>query len=249
MFKYIYFSNMAKAMKYRNLTIIGTSHIARQSVEEVRKAVEEGKPDIVCLELDQRRLAALSQKRKGISLGDIRHVGFAGWLLSLIGGYVEKRLGESVGILPGAEMMAALDMAKQHRLRVYLIDQDIMITLKRFSKAFSLREKFRLLGDLVIGLFFRKRELKKLGLKKLDLTKVPDKKVIKRMIKEVKCRYPNLYRVLVEERNVVMAKNLSFVIKMHPESGILAVLGAGHEEELLTLIKKYNKIIKLKNTA
>ena len=34
-------------MKYNNLTIIGTSHIAKQSLDEVEKAIEEEKPGII----------------------------------------------------------------------------------------------------------------------------------------------------------------------------------------------------------
>ena len=38
-------------MNYKNLTIIGTSHIAKQSLDDVETAIEHGKPDIVALEL------------------------------------------------------------------------------------------------------------------------------------------------------------------------------------------------------
>ncbi len=228
-------------MKYRNLTIIGTSHIARQSVEEVKTAIESLKPEIVCLELDQRRLIALSQKRRGLSIADIRHVGFGGWLLSAIGAYVEKKLGESVGVLPGAEMMAALKIARQQDIRVYLVDQDIVVTLKRFSKEFGLKEKLRLVNDFILGLIFKKREFKKMGIKELDLTKVPEKDVIKRMISHVKKRYPNLYKVLIEERNVIMAKNIAYIMKKHPDSKMLAVVGAGHEEEIISILRKIIK--------
>ena len=31
-------------MKYGNLTIIGTSHIAKQSLEDVERAIVDGKP-------------------------------------------------------------------------------------------------------------------------------------------------------------------------------------------------------------
>ncbi len=79
------------------------------------------------------------------------------------------------------------------------------------------------------------------GLKELDLTKVPEKAVISRMIKEVKKRYPNLYRVLIEERNEVMARNLSNVVQRHPESKVLAIVGAGHEEEIISILRKIIK--------
>ena len=54
-------------MKYKNLIIIGTSHIAKQSLKEVKKAIEEEKPDIIAIELDRKRLMALASKKKEIS--------------------------------------------------------------------------------------------------------------------------------------------------------------------------------------
>ena len=63
-------------MKYKNLEIIGTSHIAKQSMEDVEKVIEEGKPDIIALELDSKRLYSLMNKEKGkISIDSIRRVG------------------------------------------------------------------------------------------------------------------------------------------------------------------------------
>jgi pheromone shutdown protein TraB len=47
-----------------NLKIIGTSHIARQSIEEIRKTVEEFQPEIIAVELDLQRATALMQKQK-----------------------------------------------------------------------------------------------------------------------------------------------------------------------------------------
>ena len=42
-----------------NLEIIGTSHIARESVEAVEGYIESRRPDIVAVELDARRAHAL----------------------------------------------------------------------------------------------------------------------------------------------------------------------------------------------
>ena len=43
-------------LKYKNLIIIGTSHIAKQSLEEVQRTIEKEKPEIIALELDKKRL-------------------------------------------------------------------------------------------------------------------------------------------------------------------------------------------------
>ena len=74
-----------------------------------------------------------------------------------------------------------------------------------------------------------------------DLSRVPQREVISQLTGEVRKRYPNLYRVLVTERNRVMAQNLVKLIRHAPDAGIVAVVGAGHEEEIARLVKKYLK--------
>jgi len=224
-----------------NLKIIGSSHIAEQSINDVKAAIDSFKPDIIALELDKRRFYSLTgkkgDKKEKIRLSDMMKVGFSGYLFSIIGAYVEKKLGNQVGVIPGSEMIAAARLAKKNNIKVALIDQDIEITLKRFSKEFSWKEKFRIISDIFRGIFFKKSELKKIGLNALDLTKVPEKEVIKKLTAMVKKRYPNLYKVLIEERNIVMANNIAHILKADPDKRVLAVMGAGHEEEIEQLIK------------
>src|SRR3989338_559962 len=125
-------------MKYQNLTIIGTSHIAKQSLLEVERAIEESKPDIVALELDSKRLYSLMNREKSkISIYNIRRVGLKGFIFSLIGAWAEKKLGKLVGVAPGSEMKKAIMLARKNKLKIALIDQDIEITLRRFSKALT----------------------------------------------------------------------------------------------------------------
>jgi len=225
-------------MKYRNLVLVGTSHIAEQSLREVKFAIESEKPDILALELDKKRFYALTEgaKRK-VRVADIKRIGIKGFLFNLIGAWIEEKLGKIVGVKPGSEMLEAIKLAKQNKIKIELIDQDIEVTLRRISNALTWKERFNFIIDIIKGIFFRKSELKKLGLQKLDLTKVPPKKLIKKMIDIMKERYPGLYLVLVEERNKIMAANLKAIMDIHPDKKIVAVIGAGHEEELLNLIK------------
>ncbi|HIH49050.1 TPA: TraB family protein, partial [Candidatus Woesearchaeota archaeon] len=93
-------------MKYNNLTIIGTSHIAKQSVVEITDAIYELKPDIIALELDHRRYHALLSKAKHrIRLSDIRRIGIKGFIFALLGQYAQKTLGKYAGLEPGADML------------------------------------------------------------------------------------------------------------------------------------------------
>ena len=225
-------------MKYKNLVVVGTSHIAEQSLQEVEQAIEKEKPDIIAIELDRKRLYALTHKvKRKIGLSDIKRVGIKGFLFNVIGAFAERKLGKMVGVEPGSDMMRAIQLAKKNKIQLALIDQDIEITLKKISKSFGWREKIHLVVDLFKGVFFGKRELKRLGLTQLDLTKVPSKKLITTLIKEMKRRYPSLYKVLVEERNIFMAGMLKRIIAEHPEKKIVAIIGAGHEDEIMEMVK------------
>ncbi len=220
-----------------HLTIIGTSHIAKESVTQVKRVIEELKPSFVAVELDRARAQALlSKKTEGrLRLRDIRRVGLKGFLFSLIGAYVERKLGERVGTAPGSEMKAALLAAKQSGAQVVLIDQDILVTLKKISHALSWKEKWHFLIDALKGLFGHGQAYL------FDLSQVPQRDLILQLTAEVKKRYPNLYHVLVTERNRIMARNLAQLIQHSPEATIVAVVGAGHEEEITRLVKKYLK--------
>jgi pheromone shutdown-related protein TraB len=217
-----------------HLIVIGTSHIAKESVIHIKKRIEKEQPDIVAVELDNQRLhALLNQKQSRISIFDIGKIGFKGYLFVLIGSYVQKKLGNMVGLMPGSDMLQAVICAKKNNMKVALIDQDIVITLRKFSQAFTWKERWRFFSDMIKGLFFPHREMKKFGLNTIDLSKVPPKQLIRRLTAQVKKRYPSVYRVLIHERNIVMINNLKKIMTQHPDAKIIAVVGAGHEEAIV----------------
>ena len=45
--------------RYKNLYVLGTSHISIDSINQVTSFIEENKPEIIAIELDRRRLQAL----------------------------------------------------------------------------------------------------------------------------------------------------------------------------------------------
>lgn len=218
------------------LKIIGSSHIAKDSVNMVKQEIKEFSPDIVAIELDKRRIVSLfSKNQKPNYLAMMRLVGIKGLLFSLIGSYAQKKLGKIVGVSPGAEMKTAVTEAKKNNLQIALIDQDIEITLRKFSKALSWREKWNFVVDILNALVGVRPKLM------FDIRTVPDDKVIDVLISQVKGRYPNVYDVLIEQRNQIMAKRLFNILKNNPTSKILAVVGAGHKSEMIQLLKKYEK--------
>ena len=226
-------------MEFENLKIIGTSHIAKESVGEIRDAVSSWKPDIVAVELDLQRASALMTEEKSkVSLTMILKIGVKGYVFAKIGQFVQQKLGKFVGVSPGSEMKTALELARKEKLEVAFIDQPIQITLKKFSKYLTWKEKFRFVYDILKGLLFPKKQIKAFGFEKFDLSKVPEKEVINKMMKMMKKTYPNVYRALVSDRNKYMVKNIVKLLRKNPGKKILVVVGAGHQEGMEELLLK-----------
>ena len=228
-------------MHYKKLTVIGTSHIAKQSLNEIELAFQQKNPDIVAVELDRRRLhSLLSEEKSRISLREVGRIGLKGYLFAAVGGWLQRKLGNVVGVMPGSEMKLAVELAKKTNAKIALIDQDIEITLRKFSQRLTWKEKFRFLGDIFKSVFFKKKAMREMGITKeeLDFSKVPSKELVQKLIKQLEKRYPNVYDVLVRQRNKVMANNLAKLLHQFPDETVLAVVGAGHEEELLEMVKK-----------
>ncbi len=218
-------------IKYKNLTIIGTSHVAIQSIKEVESTILRNKPEIIALELDQIRLAALTTKgKKKLGFSSIKKFGIKGLIINTIGAYIEKKIGKIVKVTPGSEMLKAIELSKKTKSKIYLIDQDIRITLKKLSDSITRKEKINFLLDLLRSAF-KKTEIK------IDLRKVPSKKIIRKLTSQLKKRYPSIYKILIKDRNKIMAKNLNNLINKYPDKKILAIVGAGHEEDIVNLIK------------
>ena len=226
-----------------NLHIIGTSHISKQSVNEVKKYILEEKPDIVAVELDLSRAAALLQKQKNkVSLREIMQIGIRGYVFAKIGQYVQQKLGKMVGVAPGSDMKTAMETARKNNIDVAFIDQPIKITLRNFSHNLTWREKGRFFLDIVKGLIFPKKQMRNLGLANFDLSKVPPDDLIKKMMEHLKIKYPSIYKTLVEDRNKYMVKKIVRIMREKPDKKILAVVGAGHKEGMEELLLKIDVV-------
>ncbi len=247
-------------MKYGNLTVIGTSHIAKDSVNRVKEAILAEKPGIVAVELDHARLhVLLSGQKPRFSLSMIKVMGLTGTIFFLIGSFLQKRLGKLIGTVPGEEMRAAVELARQNGTRVALIDQPFNITMGRIS-GINLMEKLKLVRDILFGMAGFEKETqivqgtigpirKKANWEmhmELDLTKVPPESFVRMAMKKVKGRYPQLYKALVTDRDNYMAKMLATIMRTEPQSMIVAVVGAGHEKEIIRLVRLSEAF---KNTA
>ena len=214
-------------MRFKNLVIIGTSHIARQSLDDVRSVIASEKPEIIALELDRNRAHALltGQKAKP-GFAELRRFGVKGFLFGILAAWAEKKLGSLVGVAPGSEMLLALKIAHESHIGIAYIDQDISLTLRRLSAAITWKEKWYFVADIFKAVVLRENELG------FDMSKVPSGQIIRRLMEKFRKRYPSLYHVLVVERNIHMANRLESIISSNPDLKVVAIVGAGHEDDV-----------------
>ena len=118
----------------REIILVGTAHISRESAEIVRDVIEKERPDAVCVELDPQRYAALSEKQRWESL-DLKQVIRSRQLAALIANLLlasyQKRLGGALGVLPGTELLEATRVAEELDIPIALCDRDVRVTLRR----------------------------------------------------------------------------------------------------------------------
>lgn len=226
-----------------NIILVGTSHIAQESVKNVAAVVEHFhavSPCVVGVELDKQRFYSLIKEQKKtttVSFDNIRKFGMKGFLFAVIASAVTEKLAKLVHSKPGDDMLTAIKTAKKYDLTIALLDQPIHITLQRFSQKLSWKEKWNFCVDLLRGMFFPQQELKKYGLTTFDLRKVPPTVLIKKLLVHVKERYPNIYTVLITERNHFMVRKIKQFQQKYPQHCIIAVIGAGHEDGMRELLE------------
>ncbi len=205
----------------RHILLIGTAHISRESVELVKKVIVQELPDNVCVELDEKRYQALSQKSRWQAL-DLKQIikkkQLSTLLVNLLMASYQKKLGGQTGVNPGEELLVAAKTAKKHEIPIVLCDRDARTTLRRAWKSTSFWKKGYLLASLLASLFDKTEidEKKLADLKKKD--------VLSELMEEMGDTLPDVKKVLIDERDIFLAEK----IKNAPGKCIVAVVGAGH---------------------
>nr|WP_321352283.1 TraB/GumN family protein [uncultured Methanoregula sp.] len=205
--------------------ILGTAHVSQQSVDEVKAAIAEYKPDVVAVELDQARFHALKRQARDPTVEDVLEVkNFNSLLVQWLLAYLQRKIGIDVGVDPGAEMKAAIEEAEKNNIPIALVDRDIRVTLMRFWRSMGIFEKIKMIWALVISI----AEVDK-G-QEIDIESLKEQNVIDMVMEEFRKFSPNGARALIDERDAFIAHQLVLLKLQRPEARILAVVGAGHRQ-------------------
>ncbi|OPX78847.1 MAG: TraB family protein [Methanosaeta sp. PtaB.Bin087] len=223
------------------IVIVGTAHVSEKSVQEVRRAIEELRPDVVAVELCQGRYRALTGQEdtgeleiKEILKGGKLYLLLVQWFLA----YVQKKIGSDLGVKPGSEMIAAIEAAEAAGARVALVDRDIAVTIQRFWSSMSFLEKAKLVLSMIPAAFGKGEEI--------DIDKVTEEDVVSAIIDEFREVSPRAAQVLIDERDAYIARNL---LRLGRTGRVLAVVGAGHREGIKRYLDHPEKIPPMEEMA
>lgn len=199
-----------------NIILIGTAHISQQSIDEVKRVIDEEKPDVVAVELCESRYRALRGEVKELNIKDVLRGGIWMPVFQLILSHMQRRFGEKYGVMPGAEMITAIAYAREVGARVELVDRDIGVTMRRFWNAMGSLEKLKFLWILLSSMV--KEE-------EIDTEKLTSGDIVSQLIDEFRKFSPKAASVLIDERDSYIASKL---LSLSSHGKVVAVVGAGH---------------------
>ncbi len=212
----------------KQITLVGTAHVSRESAQQVRKVIQENKPDTVCVELCQSRYQSIRQKERWQETDIVKVIKEKKTFLllsNLMLASFQKRIAKKFDIQPGAEMIAAIESAEEVGAEIHLADRDIRTTLSRTWRTMGLWSKIKLMFQLILSL----GEVE--DIKEEDIEKMKQEDVLEILLAEVGKSLPVLKNILIDERDRYLADK----IRNAPGQKIVAVVGAGH----VLGIKKY----------
>lgn len=212
----------------KEIILLGTAHVSKESAQLVSNVIENQKPDTVCVELCEARYQSIRQKDKWLDTDIIKVIKEKKSFLllsNLLLASFQKRIADKFDIVPGAEMIKAIDAGEAVNADIHLADRNIRITLAKTWRAMGLWDKIKLLFQLLLSI----GEVGEIN--EEDIEKMKQEDVLETLLADVGKSLPVLKDILIDERD----QYLTHKIRTAPGKKIVAVVGAGH----VPGIKKY----------
>ncbi len=205
----------------REIYLVGTAHVSSESIEDVRNTVEMVEPDAICVELCQARYEALTRPDawQKTDVFKVIKEGKAALLLSqLIMSAFYKRMGDRLGVRPGADMLEGVNLAHERDVELVLADRDVQVTMKRTWRHLGVWNKLKLLFLLVTSALVEPD----IDKDAVDDLKRPDR--LGDVLMEFAEAFPAVKQCIIDERDIYLAQR----IREAEGQKVVAVVGAGH---------------------
>jgi pheromone shutdown-related protein TraB len=205
----------------KEIILIGTAHVSKQSVEQVKEVIDREQPDSVCIELDEQRYKAIMEGNKWRETDIfkvIKEKKATLLIMNLAISSFQNRLAKQFDTKPGQEMIQGIESAKEIGAELVLADRNIQITFSRIWGNVGFWGKGQLLTSIFYSIF------NKDSISEEELEKMKTQDTLNASLAEISEAFPKLKKPLIDERDQYLAQK----IKEAPGKKIVAVLGAAH---------------------
>lgn len=210
-------------IKYQDkeIYLIKTAHVSKESVQEVHEAINEIQPDAICVELDKGRYESIinpeAYKQMDI-IKIIKEKRTAMVTVNLILASYQKRMASKLDVNSGDEMRAAIKEAEERNIDLVLADRNIQTTFTRVWRSHTFMDKIKLIGG-IISACFEDEELTE-----EDLQNLKENDMLTAALSEISKEFPRFAESLIFERD----RYLTAKIREAKGQKIVAVIGAAH---------------------
>lgn len=188
----------------REIVLVGTSHISKESAELVKEVIEKENPDVVCLEWDKTRYNKYMNPDEWSDTDIVQVIKQKKLIVlisSVIYSLIQKHLAKINDSVPGAEFFQAVNSAEKSGAKLALVDRDSQITFKRFWRLIPLRKKAlfpHAFGKVLEGAEDSKEEMKKLL----------NSENFEPIFEQLQQTYPELWESFLIERDLYMSTKI-----------------------------------------
>lgn len=224
----------------KEIYLLGTAHVSKTSQQDVKQLVDEVNPDSLCIELDQQRYQALMNPKKWEDtdiIQVIKQKRYYYMLVNLILSSYQKKVASKLEVNAGLEMMEAIKLSKEKKIKLVLVDRNIQTTFKRMYHQHSFFAKIKLFVSLFASIFEDD------DISEADIEQMKQQDTLTSALNEVSKTFPTVAKVLVHERDEVLA----YKIKNAPGDKIVAIVGAAHVPGIKEAILKEQDIKELES--
>ena len=205
----------------KEIILIGTAHVSRESARLVKEIIHEEKPDTVCVELCHSRLKSIRDNENWRNMNIVNVIKEKKAMLLLVNlmlASFQKKIAEKFDIKPGQEMINAVEAAEAAGATLIPADREIQITLTRVWRSMGLWEKIKLMFQLMLSMGGSDEITEE------EIEQMKQEDLLQTLLADVKKSHPIMEKVLIAERDQFLAAQISSA----PGQRIVAVVGAGH---------------------
>ena len=182
----------------KEIILVGTAHISRESVELVESVINAEHPDTICIELCSSRYQSIRQKEQWREMEIVKVIkekkAFL-LLANLLLSSFQKRIGKKFGVRPGEEMIRAISAGKAIGAEICLADRDIAITLSRIWRSTNFWNRLKLISQLLLSLVGVE------DIDEVDIEQMKQEDILQSLLSEMEKSHLIIREILIDERD------------------------------------------------